>query len=169
MMFSKEEAKQANDEIDLSHAQDAGIDQRFAERLAALEANPDLSFMRSHLEDQDLLVERDEVELVTKIPKKWVTFRANSPEIPEVIPVPVYDYDDDEADQEVGDILRGNSLRADVIFEIKRNIEELLILNQRQRELQEHLRIAGGQSVHDGVVNLRVDFFARQLNDIIIP
>jgi hypothetical protein len=189
---TKDEVKQLNDELDLHLEQDKGIHQRFAAVLDHFDANPDLSFLQPHLTNDADIVKDD------KFPGKWIRFKPHSPEIQEESP-PIFTqklpnqpnwmrpsdtqqslqysnptslgentYDDDEEDLEENN-QTNNGLANDIIFEIKRNTELLLLMSQRQRDIQEKLEIAYQQTDRDGVANPKIRTFTDQLNDLIVP
>lgn len=177
---TKEEAKQLNDELDLKLEQDRGIHQRFAEQLRRYEENPDLSFLRPELEDAGVLVRKQSAELHDEDgrPKAFMTFRANSPlnlvAVEEDCPRP--DYDDEDDDDEFVPIPSNpvpsnsaNPMESEILFEIRKNTDLLLIFSQRQREAQERLANAYQQRDYDKLDNPRIDMFTKELNDLIIP
>lgn len=179
MMWTKEECKQANDELDLKHTQDKGIDQKFAEKLRQFELNPDLSFLGANLANKELLVAREvtpPMDCAGNKSQKFVTFRALSPL--QAIPVP--DYEDDDSSSDNDELLKNievderplpdfNPLEDEILFEIKKSTEILLSLSRRQREIQDALEIACTQRDHDGIDNDRIGEFNKQLNDMLIP
>src|SRR5271155_2601177 len=187
---TKDEVKQLNDELDLHLEQDKGIHQRFAAVLDHFDTNPDLSFLQPHLTNDADIVKDD------KVPGKWIRFKSHSPEIQEESP-PIFTQklpnqpnwmrpsdtqqslqysnptslgeDDDDDEEYKQEKPTGNGLADDIIFEIKRNTEILLLASQRQRGIQEKLEIAYQQHDRDGLVNEKIRTFTDQLNDMIIP
>jgi hypothetical protein len=178
LVITKEKAKQLNDELDLDLERDRGIHQRFAEQLQRFESNPDLSFLRDNVEDQNLFVEKEFKEAGE--PKKFITFRAQSPyQDPDLYPTPcpepafLEDDDDDEEELQHPNQLsqdnQANQMAKEILFEIKQNTELLLTFSARQRDIQDKLANAYNQRDHDGIENPKIEQFTRELSDLIIP
>jgi hypothetical protein len=191
---TKDEVKQLNDELDLQLEQDKGIHQRFAAVLDHFDANPNLSFLQPHLTNDEDIVKDDKVpgkwirfkshspeireegrpSLFTDKPPfqpSWMRPSDTQQSLQYSNPTSLGEntYDDDDEEEYKQERTTGNGLADDIIFEIKRNAELLLLMSQRQRDIQEKLAIAYEQSDRDGVENPKIRTFTDQLNDLIIP
>lgn len=178
-MFSKDDAKQANDELDLELEADKGVHQRFAAQLRAFEENPDLSFLRPRLEDQSLLVEKQENVGNPPVLKKWVAFRSHI-DLSGQSSLNSTSVDDAVEEAKALTVSPTNSLARDIIHEITKNTELLLILSQKQRDIQVSLLLAieraetGQEDEDDDNDNDRdpedyMRVYAEQLNSLVVP